>query len=265
MAANSSVSSGNNSKKRALIIGNCNYKKGRVLRFSADNARDISDKLSNVSFQTTLILDLLCDQIDNMIEEFVRTIVPSDLIVVFYSGYAINNDEQNYLLPIDDQKISSLSVLPHQTLNLAELSEAIVARSPSAVIFILDACRHYTLSDIPGMKSQQNFGGFSTIKPQDNTLFILPCEIKQTVADISNDGRNTRFISRLLRYMEQSNLSINDLLEMVNKDITYDNTDETSIFKVSALKRNVYLNYQIQSGKQSDFSRNILWSMFLLS
>ncbi|CAF4578565.1 unnamed protein product, partial [Rotaria magnacalcarata] len=60
------------SRRRALLIGNKNYKRGKTLQYCTNNAQDLSVKLCAIHFQTTLGTDLNCDAMEAMIETFIK-------------------------------------------------------------------------------------------------------------------------------------------------------------------------------------------------
>ena len=250
MAAISTKSVVSTCRHRALIIGNANYRNGRTLRLCLENVRDINEKLIKIRFETTLVMDLNCDQMDSVIEEFTRSISPGDLVLFFFSGYGIHVENKNFLLPIDDNKITSHSVITYQAINIQDLSQAIVDRSPSSAVLILDACRSYRMSFIAGSLSLEEYGGFSEINPPPGIFIILPCQPNHVLPDTTKNSRNTSFVARLLQHIDQANVHLNHLIDIITKEITYDNTDEPPPYRVSSILKNVYLNYQIQTGNE---------------
>jgi uncharacterized caspase-like protein len=248
MASVSSSSLSSGSKKRALLIGNNSYSEGQILRYCVNNARDLHDKLCTIHFQVTLGIDLNCEQMDSMIEDFMRDICVGDLVVFFFSGYGTHWNGHNYLIPVDDQ-ILTPEMFKHQTVNVQTTVEMIMDRSPLSAVFILDSCRPYPMPNKDASRFSIDFGGLSSIQPLPGSIIAFACNVDKVMIDKSKNGRNDIFTSHLLEYIDQSNLPIEEMVDLICESIMAETNDVQCPFKVNALRKNVYLNYQIQAGK----------------
>ena len=254
MASGSTVSLPSVSRKRALLIGNDKYKKGRTLRFCADNARDLYDKLHAIQFQVTLGTDLTCDDMDTMIEDFIQDICPGDLILFFFSGYAIHSSDQNCLLPVDDNPINAFSKSQYETVSVQDTCASMLARSPSSVIFLLDACRHYSILDDASGREAANFTGLTHMEALPGSFIVFSGDAKKILPDTSVNERNTLFITHLFEHIGQPNLSVTEMMNLVANDIMNETNGEQCPFRANSLRKNAYMNYQIQHGMSpSDF------------
>ena len=252
MATESSVSLQSISRKRALLIGNNKYKKGRTLKFCVDHARDLYDKLCPIQFQVTLGTDLTCEDMDTMIEEFTEDICPGDLILFFYSGYALYSNNQNFLLPVDDNQINAFSDSQFEMVNVQDMCRSMLARSPSAVIFLFDACRHYSIVDDATLRERINFSGLTHMEALPGCFIAFAGDAKKSLPDTSLNDRHTLFISHLFEHIDQPNLSVTEMMNIVSDDIMSDTNGEQCPFRANSLRKNIYLNYQIQHGTPSD-------------
>jgi uncharacterized caspase-like protein len=251
MASTSSTSIPTVNKKRALVIGNNSYRQGRTLRYCISNACDIHEKLQSIQFQVTLGIDLTYEQMETMIDEFSDSISSGDLVVFFFTGYGTHCDGQNYILSTDDQYINAFSMFKYQAIDVYHTFERIMKCSPSSAIFVLDACRIYVMPHVTNEQGSNDFGGFLRMDAFDSSMIIFACDINKTISDKSTNGRNSCFVNHLLEHIDQPNLSVNEMMNRICSKVMVTSKNEQCPFQVCALRKNVYLNYQIESGKIS--------------
>ncbi|CAF4360613.1 unnamed protein product, partial [Adineta steineri] len=120
--------------KRALIIGNNKYRKNSPLRYCINDAEDLANKLRRIGFEITAGTDLTCELMDTMIETFKEQINPDDLVLFFYAGHGCQWNDLNFLIPIDDDRITTGADLEDRAINVQATLEKIMSRHPSAAI-----------------------------------------------------------------------------------------------------------------------------------
>jgi uncharacterized caspase-like protein len=238
----------NISVKRALLIGNNNYKQGHRLEYCINNVKDLQKKLESIDFHVTIGIDLICEDLDTIIEDFIQEINPNDFILFFYSGYGIHLNEQNYFLPIDDQQLKDTQMFEYRAINVQTTIDMIINRRPSSSIFILDLSRSYFIPTQTTARDLTDYGGFSTIESYPNTLIICSADKNKTIIDKSTNGRNSIFVYHLLQYIDQVNLPIDELIDIVSDQINNETDHQQSPLIISSIRKNLYFNYQIQSG-----------------
>ena len=236
-------------KKRALLIGNDNYKQWHSLQYCINNVNDLQVKLCGIHFQVTIGIDLICEEMDTMIETFVHTICPGDLVFFFFSGYGIHWNDQNFLIPIDDNHITAIETFQYQVVNVENTLNLIMARSPSTAIFLFDACRSYRMPHIPGLKISADFGGLTHMEPLSSSLIAFACEANKIAPERSPDRRHSLLASCLLEYIDGINLPIDEMMNLVCDDIMSRSNHQQCPFRVTSIQNNVYLNYQSLLGR----------------
>ncbi|CAF3348691.1 unnamed protein product [Rotaria socialis] len=244
----STISLNVTSRRRALVIGNKNYKKGKTLQYCTNNAQDLYVKLCAIHFQTTLGTDLNCDEMESIVETFIKDICDGDIVFFFFSGYGAHWNDQNFLVPIDDNQITDPSMFKYQAVNAQDTLKSIMNCSPSAAIFMLDACRSYHMHHITGWTGSLDFGGLVSMEAPTNSLVIFPCQANKTISDKSIDGRHNQFMTYVFEYIDQPNLPFDDALALICDDVMNASNNEQSPFQVNALHKNLLLNCQNQSG-----------------
>jgi uncharacterized caspase-like protein len=93
-----------------------------------------------------------------------------------------------------------------------------------------------------------DYGGFSNIESYPNTLIICSADKNKTIIDKSTNGRNSIFVYHLLQYIDQVNLPIDELIDIVSDQINNETDHQQSPLIISSIRKNLYFNYQIQSG-----------------
>ena len=127
--------------KTALVIGNTNYEVGR-LRNPVNDARVLSETLSNLGFKVTTKYDLSRVGLREAIREFGLEIRDKEGIAFFYySGHGLQSEGINYLVPVDadiheEYEIRDQCVSADQVLRMLDSY-----KNPFNII-ILDACRN---------------------------------------------------------------------------------------------------------------------------
>jgi uncharacterized caspase-like protein len=260
----SSLSHNLRNGKRALLIGNNKYTHGRQLRYCINDANDLAKKLHSIHFQITIGTDLNYEQMDLMIEAFLDTICPDDLVLFFFSGHGHQWDGHNYLMPIDDHRIDAPKMIKHRAINAQVILERIMDRHSSAAIFLLDCCRSYLVRNEIQTKGPNEIGGLSTMRAVAGSLVAFACDAGKTVVDGSVNERNGIFTAHLLEHIAQPNSTIDEIMYDVCDGVMTESDNDQCPFRVSSLRRKVYLNKQVQVGK-SKFLNNIMKKQHLIS
>lgn len=234
--------------KRCLLIGNENYNLGNKIEYCLNNLNDLEEKLKKLDFEITIGKNLLCEDFDLIIEKFVKEINFNDLIIFYYCGYGINYNNENYLIPIDNQQIEHPKMFEYQTINVQVIIQMINDRRPSGAIFLFDCFRPYFIYDKIQLKNSINYGGLTTMESLTNCLIMFSSDANKTTNDKSINGRNTIFVSYLIQYIDQINLSINEIMEIISDEIINETDHQINPFKSSSIRKNLYFNYQPQAG-----------------
>ena len=227
MASAVSLSSLSN-RKRALLIGNNDYKSRTKLQFCANDAEDLGKKLCSIDFQVTVGINQTHGEMNRMIEEFNSQICAGDLVLFFFAGYGCQWNKQHFLIPVDSSRLDL-------AIDVQIIHQEMKNQRPSALIFFLNCC-------------PDNAEGFLNIKPVRDSFIIYSCD-----ADKSRNGRNSLFITSLLKYITEPNLTIDEIIYDVFDDFMEDTNSEQCPVRVSALRKEVYLNQSARHGKYRNY------------
>ena len=137
-------------RKLALIIGNDDYRKRENrLNDSVNNAQELSNLLKTISFDVTTAFNLGKHQMNTNIIDFSKKIVDGDLVLVYVCGHGYSVDKQNYIIPVDDDRIETNRDIEDFSIKAEWILTKLVKMNPSYVtIMILDCCRPYVLQGV---------------------------------------------------------------------------------------------------------------------
>ncbi|CAF0980421.1 unnamed protein product [Adineta steineri] len=247
----SGFSSSDNSvyTKRALLIGNNEYKKNSQLQYCINDAEDLANKLYKIDFEITIGINLTYDQMNTMIKTFIDKIDQDDLVLFFFAGHGCQWNHLNFLIPIDDDdEIKTNTDLEYRAINAQVTLEKIINRRPSAAIFLLDCCRNSFVCE------STNFNGLSSMQPIGDLFIGFSCTANKVALDKSKNGRNGLFTSHLLQHIDQPNLTIGEIMYGVCDGMMNETNNDQCPFRVSSLRRKVYLNQQFPIGQPTRVS-----------
>ena len=86
--------------RRALVVGNSSYKNVAQAPQAAANARAFGRALTASHFQVALLIDVEADALGREINKFLQDVQPGDTGAFYFSGYAVQDMGENYLLPV---------------------------------------------------------------------------------------------------------------------------------------------------------------------
>src|ERR1044071_1802517 len=87
----------------ALVIGNAAYPKGPIAHSLADGGL-VAEALTSVGFAIVEGADVNSGDVRRLFGEFLARVSaagPDTIAVIYYSGYAIQFEGDNYLIPVD--------------------------------------------------------------------------------------------------------------------------------------------------------------------
>src|SRR4051794_7751446 len=126
----------------ALIIGNGAYPKGPIAHSLADGGL-VAEALTSVGFEIVEGADVNSGDFRRLFGEFlakVNAAGPDTIAFIYYSGYAVQFEGDNYLIPIDAQ-LNRDSEIPIQGIRLFDLLRPLADTPATTKIVVLDAAR----------------------------------------------------------------------------------------------------------------------------
>ena len=138
----------------ALVIGNQAYSPG-PLKSPAADARLVERALRDAGFATILRENASQAEMLAAETEFVNRLQPADTALVFFAGYAVAVNDENYLLGVD----SGAGNFQAKAVPLSEMLGRLRSRAARGIV-ILDASRMYIVAaqrgPSPGLAMPRN-------------------------------------------------------------------------------------------------------------
>ena len=208
-------------KRVALVIGNANYALA-PLDTPKNDADDITAALQRLHFDVAERKDLTVRGFDQAIDTFEAKAKDADVALFFFSGHGVQIDRRGYLAPIDVSTESESSAL--RGLELIQDVVSRIENSAKVSVIVLDACRDTPLQD--HLRRISVAKNKALLPPQglppvsvvgSNTLIVYATVPGESAID--GEGRNSPFVTALLRHIETPGLEIELMFKHVTADV----------------------------------------------
>jgi uncharacterized caspase-like protein len=130
--------------RMALVIGQSNYRAVAALPNPANDAKAMSQLLSEAGFEVLSAADLTQDEIRQKIGDFAAEVAakgPDTIALVFYAGHGLQIDGENFLVPVDVDPKREADI-PLQAVRLNDILNTLTSVPSKMRIVLLDACRN---------------------------------------------------------------------------------------------------------------------------
>jgi uncharacterized caspase-like protein len=216
-------------RRVALVFGADDYEALRPLDNAVNDARAIEKALEALGFEVSLETDRDLRRMRRALDDFRQDGAGADVALVFFAGHGVEIAGDNRLLPVDADA-GSLDALKASTLPLEEITDAVRAVAPVALV-LLDACRNDPFGteggDGRGAKalaaadSPEVVAGLGRVGRAENVLFAFAAAPGKTASD-GGDG-NSPFTAALAEHLGAEGLQVGSALKLVQQDV-YDRT-----------------------------------------
>jgi formylglycine-generating enzyme len=126
-------------RKKALLIGNSNYKSLPVVGSAGRDVQVIESALRQIGFDPTVSNDLTAANLET-IDNFVHDLRNSDIVFFYFAGHAAQWESENFLLPVDYDPAKSLEDIALHAYSLKLLFQLLGEKDVTKVV-VLDASR----------------------------------------------------------------------------------------------------------------------------
>ena len=137
----------------AFVIGNDLYQEA-PLPTAANDAGLIADTLKSAGFEVTGARNLDQDTLRSSYREFLEKVAaagPGSVAVVYLSGYGLQFEGENYLVPAGAQ-VARDSDIPLNAVRLSDLTKPLAGLAAAAKIAIFDLAHRYPPASAPGLR-----------------------------------------------------------------------------------------------------------------
>src|SRR5712671_5854510 len=202
----------------ALVIGQSAYRSVPALPNPANDARAVTQMLTDSGFEVSSASDLSQIQLREKVSEFADKIAAkgSDTIaLVFYAGHGLQIDGENFLVPVDVDPQRE-SDIPMQAVRLNDVLNTLSSVPSKTRILLLDACRN---NPFPAINRSAGHGlaivDAKTGAP--GTFMSFSTSPGAEAADGS--GADSPYTTALLSAAKEPGLSIEDTFKRVRVSV----------------------------------------------
>ena len=205
----------------ALVIGNAEYETLTRLKNPANDARAMATKLRGLDFELVggkAHLNVTRNEMLGLLDSLEDMLRPTQdaTALVYYSGHGVAEDDDNWLVPVDDKYIKYQENVPeHAVAAWKGVVGRLEVRGNGLNIVILDACRDSPLPSRRRTKGTGTIGlakGLARYDSADPVTTVVVYAAAAGKAAYDGDGDNSPFTTALLTEMEKPGRNLNEVL-----------------------------------------------------
>ena len=203
-----------NAPRVALVIGNARYPDANSpLKTPINDSRLVANALKQAGFAVTQGENLTGQAMRQTFDQFFDSVKTGSIALLFFSGYGIQSDHENYLIPIDAQ-IWTEAEVRRDGLSLVRILDEINHRGAAVKITLLDASWRNPFE----RRFRTHSAGLASVDAPPGTLVMYSTSISSAQSD--NGGSNSLFVSELLKNVGAPNLTAEEALNRTRMAIS---------------------------------------------
>ncbi len=200
-------------KRYALVIGNGTYQHLPKAPTALKNAEAVASTLAGLGFELERPhYDLTPQQMAATVSAFGQRIEKGSVALVFYSGFGLRTQGENFLLPVDFNPAEGEARMDWRAYDLSRIPDILRERA-GAVILILDASR-----ECPPLEQRFSTVGMQPMDPPSNTLILFSTGFQRATKDPS-DGSIGLFASALVEALRTPGFKPVDVVTRVQAEV----------------------------------------------
>ena len=203
--------SGRAENRVALVVGNSSYQSLPPLATPANDAKALADLLTAANFQVFWGTDIPQTDMRRAIRDFSAAVAAKGadtVALIFFAGYGIQVDGENFLVPVD-ARIEREADVAVEALRLADVINALGAAPSKARIVILDAARSNPFTQF----KQASGRGLALVDAPAASLVAYSAAPGAELPEPK--GANSPFMAALGAAAKTPGLSFEDALKLV--------------------------------------------------
>ncbi|MBV7532488.1 caspase family protein [Chitinophaga sp. sic0106] len=225
-------------KRKAVVIGMSDYEKGRNLDNTLNDANDMSEVLTRLGFEVTLLKNNDLRTLLTNLTEWYNSISGNDMAVFYYAGHGIEINGQNYLIPVG-ATLNSATDAQFNTLNVNQVLGNMDEKRVRMKLLILDACRDNPFSR--SWSRSASSPGLATMSAPKGTYIAFAALPGSTAQDGGNYNLpNGVFTYYLKQEIVKPGLTIDQVFNNVTNDVATLTNDLQTPFKNSSIRSDFY-------------------------
>jgi Caspase domain len=202
----------------ALVIGQSNYRAVVALPNPANDAKAVSQLLSEAGFEVLGAADLSQSEMREKLSDFAAQVAakgPDTIALVFYAGHGLQIDGENFLVPVDVDPKREADI-PLQAVRLNDILNTLTSVPSRMRIVLLDACRN---NPFPAINQSAGHGlAIVDAKIGAPGTFVSFSTSPGAEAE-DGSGADSPYTSALLLAAKEPGLSIEDTFKRVRVSV----------------------------------------------
>lgn len=197
----------------ALVIGQSAYRSVPALPNPANDARAVTQLLTDSGFEVSTASDLSQNQIRETVSEFAGKVAArgaDTVALVFYAGHGLQVDGENFLIPVDIDAKREADI-PLQAVRLNDILNTLTSVPSRMRILMLDACRN---NPFPELKTAGSGLALVDAKVGAPGTFLSFSTSPGAVAE-DGSGSNSPYTTALLAAGREQNIPIEETFKRV--------------------------------------------------
>ncbi len=186
---------GRTNSRVALLIANSNYRESDVkLANPGRDARAFAEELRRNGFEVTIKENAGKEEMQRAIDAFAATISPGAAALFFFSGFSIQVNRQNYLIPTD-ARIWAERDAQQDGISVEKILGQVHAKGAKVVFLVVDASRKNPFE----RRFRSYSAGLSATAVPEGTVAISSASLDKVHDDV--DSNPSLFMGELLKEM----------------------------------------------------------------
>jgi len=207
------VHSASAESRLALVIGQSAYRSVPALPNPANDARAVTQMLTDSGFEVSTAADLSQGQMREAVSDFAGKVAAKGadtVALVFYAGHGLQIDGENFLVPVDIDPKREADI-PIQAVRLNDILNTLTSVPSKMRILMLDACRN---NPFPDLKTAG--GGLAIVDAKIGApgTFLSFSTSPGAVAE-DGSGSNSPYTNALLAAGKEQNIPIEETFKRV--------------------------------------------------
>jgi uncharacterized caspase-like protein len=204
--------------RKALVIGNDQYRNVNKLVNARSDARAVASELGRLGFKVTTLLDLNEREMKLAVREFKARVEGGDEVLFYYAGHGVQLGNANYLLPIDI-KGDNEDQVKDEAIQLQRVLDDLQERRAKFTLAVIDACR-----DNPFKSAGRAIGGRGlapTTAATGQMIIFSAGSGQQALDKLGNSDKdpNSIFTRTFIREMDKSGVTVDRVLRNVRNQV----------------------------------------------
>jgi hypothetical protein len=198
----------------ALVIGQSAYKSVPALPNPGNDARAVTQMLTDSGFEVVSAADLSQNQMREKVSEFAGKIAAKGadtVAMIFYAGHGLQIDGENFLVPVDVD-VKRESDIPMQAVRVNDILNTLTSVPSKMRFLLLDACRNNPFPELNKSVGR----GLAIVDAKigaPNTFMSFSTSPGAEAEDGS--GANSPYTTALLAAAKESNIPIEETFKRV--------------------------------------------------